>query len=515
MKIKKANIIDILLIIFLCIQPIFDFKFFYNSISTLIRVIVILGLFSYYFLREKNNKKYLLLIYPLIIGIYFIFHHLNCLNFKSLVPGDFGYSMFKEGLYFVKMLTPFLLLFCLLKSNVQKNTILKVIQFIVTFMGLIIIISNLFTFSYGSYSDTIIKANILEWFNSSSNYSYMDLASKGLFEFGNQIAAVLIMFLPFTLYSLFADVLDNNNTQNFIIKKIKINKRLCFNVLIVLLNILALLMLSTKVSVFGIIIVFAYTIITLLFISVLLKNKIKALNFLPILGLLVVFITILPFNPTFDRISERSNIIETFSDLTSNTIENGVVTFDTVEDIPDIPLTVVPEVNNEHYEYIESNYKSKNIHDYFIKEYYPYKYDPDFWYNLLQEDITKTTDYRYLEASIIKRIIEINNNKLYILLGISYTRIQNIVNIERDFVVQYYALGIIGLIIVFLPYFICIFYFIYHTFHSKFKNLTIENTLSIITIIFLFAISYFTGNLLNSLSFTLYFLLLFTLMLKK
>ena len=52
---KKLNLNSLMhkiLIVFLIIQPIFDIKFFYNSISTLIRVIVIFTLFFYVFLAH-------------------------------------------------------------------------------------------------------------------------------------------------------------------------------------------------------------------------------------------------------------------------------------------------------------------------------------------------------------------------------------------------------------------------------------------------------------------------------
>ena len=110
---------------------------------------------------------------------------------------------------------------------------------------------------------------------------------------------------------------------------------------------------------------------------------------------------------------------------------------------------------------------------------------------------------------MIKRVVEINNNFLDKWLGITNTRLQNVFNIERDFVVQYYALGIIGLIIIFAPYFILLIYFSFKMLKSQLKNLNILNLLTSVTIVFAFGISYFTGNLLNSLSFTIYFAILF------
>ena len=55
------------LILFLIVQPIFDLKIFYGSISTLIRVFFVVLFSLYYFINSKNKKKYFLLIYPLLI----------------------------------------------------------------------------------------------------------------------------------------------------------------------------------------------------------------------------------------------------------------------------------------------------------------------------------------------------------------------------------------------------------------------------------------------------------------
>lgn len=136
-NLKINNLINKILIIFLLIQPIFDLKFFYNSISTLIRVIIILALFVYYFFTSKEKTKYWLFLYPLTIGIYFIFHHLNALHFTSLVPGDFNYSVFKEVLYFVKMLSPFLLIYCIYKSSMSSDKILSIMQSLALTVSLI------------------------------------------------------------------------------------------------------------------------------------------------------------------------------------------------------------------------------------------------------------------------------------------------------------------------------------------------------------------------------------------
>ena len=433
-KINLNNLMYKILIVFLIIQPIFDIKFFYNSISTLIRVIVIFTLFFYYFFTSKNKHNFWILIYPALLGIYFIFHHINALNFYSLVPGNFDYSIIEEALYFVKMLSPFMLIYCIYKASLTKDTIISIMKYLVLIISLIIIISNLFVFSYGSYSDATIKANFFEWFNSNTNYSYRDLASKGLFEFGNQIAAILIMFLPFMIYS----ALEKRKIQDW---------------LIVILNIFSLILLCTRVSVLGIFIVLIYTIIACCFIDFINKKHFKFKQYISIIVILLVCILLLPFNPMFSRMARRQTIIENFdsehnevSSMSDNILDGNTVN-STVLDVKNSTVNntikndvKISDTRDYMIKYIEDNYEDKELHEQFLYENYPYKYDPEFWYEFLQKDISLTTDSRYIELSMIKRVVEINNNPLDKWLGITNTRLQNIFNIEKDFVVQYYAL---------------------------------------------------------------------------
>ena len=156
----------------------------------------------------------------------------------------------------------------------------------------------------------------------------------------------------------------------------------------------------------------------------------------------------------FNRLAERETVIETFkgeNEEPNNLVDNSVPDRNIINnEIPNIKQAIsndnanneMPIVGTSNYmiQYIEDNYESKQLHEQFLLENYPYKYDPEFWYNFLQKDISLTTDYRYIETSMVKRVVEINNNPLDKWLGITNTRLQNIFNIEQDFVVQYYAL---------------------------------------------------------------------------
>lgn len=483
----KNLTIDNFLIAFLIINPIFDLKIFYNSISTLIRVFFILFFFAYYFFKNHDKKKYFLLIYPFFIAIYFILHHLNAQNFDSLVPGNFNYSVFKEFLYFVKMLSPYMLIYSLYKSGLTKHQFFKIINCLVLEICLIIIVTNILGISYANYGAGTIKANFFSWFNKNSNYTYMDLLSKGLFEYGNQISAVLLMFLPFTIYQYFKE-------------------KHPINLIIIFVELFALTLLGTRVAIIGTFLVLIYFTAIYLFFE---KYKFKqfAISSLPVLILSLIFASLIPFNPIFSRLEEHEKVVETVSNL--NNVEIFESSVSTVENA-NIEVVTFEEINK--YDFVKNTYKENKLNENFILNRYPYTYDVDFWYDLINSNNPNKSNIRFLEKEMVKRVVLLNNNSLDKYLGITYTRIQNIFNIEKDFVMQYYSLGIIGLIAIFMPYFALLLYYLIIVCKNKLKNIKTINVLSFVTICMIFCISYYSGNLLNSLGFTIYFALLYALL---
>lgn len=486
---KKLTIKN-LLIIFLIINPIFDFKIFYNSISTLIRVMCIFTFFIYYFFTSKNSKKYLLLLYPMLLAIYFVFHHINAQSFTSLVPGNFNYSIFKEALYFVKMLCPYMLIYSLYKSTININEFFKIINVLVLVISLLIITTNILRISYCNYNTGIVKANFMSWFNENNPYDYTDLLSKGPFEFGNQISAILLMFLPFTIYQYF------KCQYKYI------------SLFIVFVDFFALTLLGTRVAIIGIFIVVFYSIILYIMFGNC-KEQHFFKTYAPIIVIFLIFISILPFNPIFYRYKEYKKAVQTV--LITN--DSQPPAEDT--QIVDSAIENSSSENLNKIDFIKNNYARNNISENFILNSYPYIYDTDFWYEIISSNNTEKINVRFLEEAMVRRVVSINNNKFDKIFGITYTRIQNIFNIERDFVMQYYSLGIIGLITIFLPYFTLLLYCFIKMLNNKFREIYLINILSFITICMIFCISYYSGNLLNSLSFTIYFAIIYNLLLLR
>ena len=172
--------------------------------------------------------------------------------------------------------------------------------------------------------------------------------------------------------------------------------------------------------------------------------------------------------------------------------------------------TETVSVQESKEDYILKYYAQNNINENFVLNRYPYQYDADFWYEILTSNNPSKSNYRFLETAMVKRVISINNNKFDSLFGITYTRVQNIFNIEKDFVMQYYSLGIIGLVLVLGPYFIILFYWGIKMLLNKLKEISIFSAIAFITICMIFFVSYYSGNLLNSLGFEIYLSLITT-----
>ncbi len=443
-KLKK------LFLIFIATYPIFDMQLFYNSYTTLGRIVFLGLLLIMLLIYDKDSRKNLkyLIIYGGVVLVYFFFHHLNALNFKSVVPDNFNYSVLDEFLQIIKISIPVLVIYLLKCFKITKEDYIKVIKCLIFIICGSIIITNFFEISSSSYGLATIKGNIFDWF--SEDYIYNELASVGFFVYANQISCILICLLPVVYYLV-------------------LNKKLKLFYLIMIM--LTLLLLGTRTSNLGGIIVLIVLLMISIFFKLIKKNNLD-LNFVfIIITIIILYGLMLPFSPTDSR-SEIYNL-------------KGQVEL----------------VMNENFSidkalYIENNYEDLKINENFIINSYPYQYDVDFWYDILQLEESKRIDYRFLEISMVKRVVEINDNKIDSLLGITNSRIQNIFNIERDFVLQYYAYGILGCIL-FLGIYIVIFV---KKGIEVLKNFNLYSVINYSVIFLFLGISFFSGNILNQLA---------------
>lgn len=441
----------ILLKIYLAIYPLFLLNFFYNSYFTLIQIAFLFAFFIYLLIINKKARKNIkyILIYFMLLFIYGIFHHFNALNFTSLVPGNFNYNWIKEALYILKMSMPVFFIYIIYYSKLERKDYLQIIKIWLIIICVSIIFTNLFKISKNSYTSMTIKYNLLSWFT--KEISYKETASTGFFMYPNQISCLLVTMTPIILYFYFEN-------------KIKI-----FYLIILLLT---FLLLGTRVaSIGGILTFIGITLIYALF-KIFKKEKFNWKKSISCLLLIIIYLVIFPFSPAYNRF--KNNLLQ------------------------DSPI-LIANSNNEvisNIKYIEENYKYKLINEEFILKSYPYQYDPNFWLKIMKKPISERTDYRYLEIEMVKRVKEINNNKLDNYFGITNTRIQNIFNIEKDYILQYYAFGLLGCILL-LGSYIILFLKKLINIVKKFNFLNICLLASNFLILF---IPYLSGNIYNQIA---------------
>lgn len=445
------KIYKLLLKIVLCIYPSFLLTFAYNSYFTLLQIIIIFGLLLFLLLINKESRKNFkyIILYTIIVLIYGIFHHLNATNFTSLVPGNFNYDILKECLQILKMSIPVIFVYLIYHSNLEKEDYIHIIKSWIILICGSIIISNILKISLSSYTGETIKANIFSWFN--NNYNYRDTASIGFFKYSNQISCLLVIIMPMVIYYYIKEEVSS---------------------LYIIIMLITLLMLGTRVATVGGILVFIAINLSYIFFNIIKKEKTNWKKLIYCLIFSILYLATLPFSPAFNR-HQNNYLLEKRNLLAS--IEN---------------------VNQPDIEYIKSNYEYKLINEEFILNRYPYEYDPKFWLEIMNKPQSLRTNYRYLEIEMIKRVKEINNNKWDDILGITNVRVQNIFNIERDYILQYYAFGILGCIL-FLSVYFCLFV---KNIKETIKNFNYLNTCILSSIILLLTIAYMSGNIYNQLA---------------
>lgn len=470
-KIVKDNkIIICLLAVFMLLQPFLDIKFLFEdnrlmvkgiTIPTIVRTLFIGIIGSIIFLKSKNKKEKVgILIYFIILLVYSIIHHLVSSNNLD-IPDTFKYSVITEAFYMIRMVLPLILIYITKHAKMSKKAFINVILYSSITIGFVILISNTFLILYTSYSPetTQMKASWISWiFGNISNYKFEELTSKGWFFLANQVAGLSILLLPFCVYDL--------------LKKIKLE-----NVVATVSLTLAMIVLGTRTSAYGFLLVYVSILIAYIFLY---KFKfIKSINKKSIAvlsGILIVFICILLIAPIRTREYTRN-------------LKPRIAP----------PLTSDMDV----YFYIKKYYNYYGIQKVYIEDYYSYKYDYKFWLDVFDKSHDEVLDNREIQLLISNRIANKNKSIKHSLFGYSYSRMRNgEIYIEKDFYAQKITIGIIGLIILFSPYFILIIKLTIDRFKNK--NVTLGFATFIISMFALFGSSIFTGHVSDELFVMLY-----------
>lgn len=442
------------------------------TIPTLVRMLMVavLGVFSFFVIRF--NKKYLFMVlYGILIIIYFVIHHFHCSSdFQSLVPGGFGYSFLSELFYIVRMCIPIAIIYFTYNSVINRKSFEKCVITTSLIMSVSMIIANIFKIAFGSYTSVKIDGNIIDWFVNPDAFVSNQLASKGFF-YSSITSTVLVLFYPYLLYLFF----KHKKVRYFAVAA---------------LQSIALFMVGTKATSLSSVIVTVLMILVYLFVTLIKRDykisKVALAGCAFFLILNSVLMAVAPATSKMEFDAQYSKDIDEDIDGTSK----------------DYDLT--EEDKEEIIAFFDENYAYLSINEEFMLKSYPYKYDPVFWYEFYADHVpSQRMQNRIVEEEILKRVKEVNDNKMDDWFGIGYTRTSNIYNLEKDFVYQYYSVGIVGVVLLLGPYIgILLFVMLRMLVHFK-KRVTVFNCALVLGIGLSLFLAYYSGNALENLGVTI------------
>ncbi len=440
-KIKQIKIEHVFLI-FILIQPFLDiytnyvkhpFELLGLSMNVLINFVFIFGIIFYYirllFINRHQNKckkiiKKDLIISIIYILIFVIYVMLHCFNMQLFDDGIFNrnaYGFIKETYFIFRcFVLPIVLLYTLYRLNISKKTIITAIKLSVFIICFIVIVTNVFCISLASYAEhgkfTYIDGNIFHWLFFTGKDNFDLYTSKGWFHSANELSAILFSLSPLIIYLAF--VCDKEN------KKEKV-----FNCILLVMLIITMNMLGTRVASWGMLISLVVTFLIILFFKLIKKLDINLkkviLKFIIFMSICIILFIISPFYANqygkYKSVFKERPVKET--------------------------IDIKKHSNKDFAKYMETHYWYFFI-DKPLLDIYPVKNDVEFWEYLITRDLRLNCNYRDLKTDIYERILARNDNKFDKWVGIGYN---DLLTNERDYSIQIYHFGIVGLIVLLGP----------------------------------------------------------------
>ncbi len=475
---KKNNIWRIILILFVLVQPILDLSFVFNakvpylfsfSVSTIVRYLIISVVWFYLFLnKEKKYIKYLL--------AYLLYIFIHCLLLLTLKNDN--YQISREFFYLLRFLVPLAVLYLSSKVVQRKKDFKVTLNCLIFIISGSIVALNLARYSLGSYTHQLTRYNIFDWFSLGSRLSFLDIATKGFFMFANQISAILFFLVILEL-------------KLFIAKDKMTKVEMISSVLLVL----SMVMIGTKVALVGAIIFIFLAFFIITFCNL---NKDKKMRKVIIIALVIaIIIGSIPFSPFLLRRKD--------SDFRQKqTLEQKEVT------------KVVKELdrskNNkeELVALMSQKYRVFSIPSQIIEEAYPYKEHPLFWLKVFHLPYQERTNNRVLQVLIAESIRNddkennldekdrILREMIIFSFGLGVTVTNKTFSIEKDFVSQYYNFGVIGLIMIILPYLYIAYQMMIFIILGRDRKKKVGVLISLLSFGALASAAYFSGNVIDS-----------------
>ena len=393
------------------------------SLIELVNIIIIgLALLLTLIKMLKKKKKYIfaLGIYLILCFLYIWYHYQHIITFDTSIFKKASFNFLTETFYICRVyILPLMLLFVLYNNRdiLDKKFYLKISKIVISIISFSIVVLDFFKISYISYSAShnFVTHNFIDYFLYSGDYKL--LSARGWFDSANELSAILIMLFPLNIYCLYKEQSK-------------------FNILMFACQFLAMILLGTRTAAFGSVIMCVVIFISYI-LFILLKKEKYNLTFIKVFGIISVvctsYMTISPF--MFGRINDSN-----YDFSVQN--ESAYKEIDDIDNIDD---------NDEKLEALFAKYSGEYLINEAFLKMYPVNNDKEFWIKMAKRNRALNNNSRIMKTDILARIKERNDNSLDSYYGMGYTL--NFMDIERDYVYQYYLFGIFGLILFIFPYF--------------------------------------------------------------
>lgn len=519
------------ILIYLAIQPFLSYYIFFSdsmretfllSPSTIIRVLGFTAIFLYFIISCKNKRRLykFLSLFIIPFTIYSIVHIYGALNIDFL-PTVFEFSIVDELFYLFRMSIPLLLFVVIYNVKPKYNEVLTTLFYVALTTSMTIIVTNILGVSLVSYSEKIemISHNFFSWFSPKNIIdNFVNMTSKGLFLYGNEIGNVLLLLLPINIILFYRE------------PKLKYGIGL-------FATLISMLMIGTRVGLWGSYIMLMLSLISYVLIKFINKEKQSNdfLFFFLIISIIFVFISMLSpaatrYNFLFNIHSSFSfdcfyilllvliviNYIKSYKDnkllkknafilflslfllvtLNNFTIKKFGYTNTTPEKTPTADSEVI--IDSEQ---VIKNIESTNIYREYYTKIYPKSFDNEFWTDLIKKPETEYNNTRKVQQHIFDRMIYNSTKKsgtFYKLFGLSYSNYRNSngykIYLEKDFKIHYFTLGIVGLLLYLCPYLLFLLYACFIIINHLKKGIVLEKIMISSVVFVIILTSYFGGH---------------------
>ncbi|WP_252897799.1 O-antigen ligase family protein [Amylolactobacillus amylophilus] len=150
--------------------------------------------------------------------------------------------------------------------------------------------------------------------------------------------------------------------------------------------------------------------------------------------------------------------------------------------------------------YLDTHFDVRGTYGNVVSATNPIDKYPELWIDVLTWNAPDQVNFRKIEKANVDLLKQQIVPPVRLLLGISFVRINFFIfNYERDFINQFYTLGLLGIVLFILP-FVLLCLYLAGKFCFKKQNWTVENFAYFFSFALFFGAAYLTGNVLDSIT---------------